>query len=76
MRGDITLGTGCRNARALARLCNLLEEPLGRVRRVQADELEEVVEAAEAGMTYEELEQYDPGSSFYDPDIGPYYWED
>lgn len=62
---------GCRRAREASRLCDLIERPL----RSSSVELSEAIAARGVGMSYPELEQYDIDSSYYDPDVGPYYWE-
>lgn len=62
---------GCRRARQALRVCELIERsPAG-----GSIELEEVLGAYSVGMSYEELQQFDVDSSYYDPDVGPYYWE-
>lgn len=66
----------CSNARKLSRICELLEGELGVRRARGARELGEELGARAFGMSYAELEQFDTQSSFYDPDVGPYYWED
>lgn len=64
----------CERARDFVRLCDLLQR--GHQGELFPESTAQAAAAAEAGMSYAELEQYNPESDFYDPDIGPYAWED
>lgn len=67
-RRDPVVREGCARARQAARLCDLLDG-------APSFELGEALRARQAGMSYQELQQYDVDSAYYDPDVGPYYWE-
>lgn len=65
---DPTVRRGCTEACQLCRLCGDMDQRIPR-------ELREELGAAAVGMSYAELEQFDPSSDYYDPDVGPYAWE-